>query len=187
MPDEDAVYMYKSIRNDHAAVPMFWNCLPDDAEGISRYCCTFMGLERYSHFPAYFGIYIPNVATPIGYLGLGECSKNDRGRSIFNLEYYLLPEHRRHGYAKEACKAAIDALREKKIHGADESERYDVYSIRPFDPVLIVASCDVENEGSRRVLEGLGFTYEGIGYEHYFRYDGEPRQMHRYHLVFENY
>ena len=185
MPDPDASYLFESIQNDHAAIPLFWNCLPGDAKKIRYYEFSFLDRTRLFRFPAYFGIYIADIATPIGYVGLAEYSTNEQGRSIFNLEYYLLPEHRRHGYIKEACQAAIEALKQRKILKPQETEREDVFTTKPFDPILILAKCYFGNESSKHVLESLGFVYEGIAYETYFRYTGEPMLEHHYHLLID--
>jgi RimJ/RimL family protein N-acetyltransferase len=61
-----------------------------------------------------------------------------------HIGYTLAPEHHGRGYASEAVEAVIDAL----------FERADVHRI--------VASLDPDNAASMRLIEQLGFTYEGL-------------------------
>ena len=94
-----------------------------------------------------------------------------------------MPEYRRHGYIKEACKAVIDAFKEGKILKPVKTDREDIFQTKPFDPIMILGSCQLENTGSRRVMESLGFVYDGIFYEKRFCYNGEPMRAHYYHLL----
>ena len=185
MPDEDAKFLFESIQKDYAAIPTFWNYLPEKNDMSFLFKRAFIGRQRHFFFPAFYGIYVADIKTPIGYLGLTEFSTNPQGKSIFNLEYYILPKYRGNGYITEACRAAIDSLRAGTINKALEKERSDIFNPEPFDPILILGKCHLENESSKHILEKLWFVYEGICYENYFGYDEKPLQMHCYHLLFE--
>ena len=184
MPDGDAKFIFESIKQDHAIIPTFWNCYPDDSVIDESFSRAFLYRSRLAFFPGYFGIYLANVETPIGYVGLMEYAKNEHGKSIFNIEYYILPAYRHNGYAKDACQVVLQALADKRINGAKETARNDVYTTEPFDPCLVLGRCQKENEVSKHVLESLGFVYDGLFYEKHFRYDGELLQEHSFHLVF---
>ena len=184
MPDGDAKFIFESIKQDHAIIPTFWNCYPDDSVIDESFSRAFLYRSRLAFFPGYFGIYLANVETPIGYVGLMEYAKNEHGKSIFNIEYYILPAYRHNGYAKDACRVVLQALADKRINGAKETTRNDVYTSEPFDPFLVLGRCQKENEASKHILESLGFVYDGLIYENHFRYDGELLQEHIFHLAF---
>lgn len=76
----------------------------------------------------------------VGDLALGLLA----GGHIGSLGYTLAPEHQGKGFASEAAGALIDAL-----FAAGEVHR-------------VIASLDPANLASMRVLEQLGFTFEGI-------------------------
>lgn len=185
MPDNDAEYVFEAIKRDHETVPSFWNCLPDDP-AIDDYCSfPFLNRRRLARVPGFFGIYLARVKTPIGYVGLMEYAKSKEGKSIFNIEYYVLPAYRHNGYTKEACLALLDALANKRINGAKETERDDVYTPEPYVPSLVLGTCRIGNEASKHILESLGFVYDGLFYEKRFCYDGEPLREHHFHLLFD--
>ncbi|MBP0989562.1 MAG: hypothetical protein J5874_00055, partial [Oscillospiraceae bacterium] len=51
MPDEDAKYLFESIKKDHAVIPSFWNCLPEDEEKIKIFEHAFLYRERIVNDP----------------------------------------------------------------------------------------------------------------------------------------
>lgn len=63
---------------------------------------------------------------------------------IAHLGYTLAPEHQGVGYVSEAAAAVVDAL------------------FANTDVLRVVATLDPENMASMRVLEQIGFTYEGL-------------------------
>lgn len=69
----------------------------------------------------------------------------------YDFGYRHMRKHWRKGYAFEAAKAALD-------HGIDVLGFKDIY-----------AMTDLENTGSRHILESLGFRFIGT-----FNYDGQP-------------
>ena len=63
---------------------------------------------------------------------------------VAGLGYSLAPQHHGFGYVSEAAEAVVDAL------------------FANTDVVRIVATLDPQNFASMRVIEQLGFTYEGL-------------------------
>lgn len=63
---------------------------------------------------------------------------------VAQLGYTLAPQHHGRGYVSEAAEAVVDAL------------------FANTDVVRIVATLDPQNVASMRILEQLGFTYEGL-------------------------
>jgi RimJ/RimL family protein N-acetyltransferase len=75
---------------------------------------------------------------------VGDLAVGMRGEGIAMLGYTLAPQHQGKGYASEAAEALVDALFEHTgVH-------------------RIVATLDPENAASMRVIEQLGFVYEGL-------------------------
>jgi len=70
-------------------------------------------------------------------------STNDPSEPIVEIGYSLHPDHQGNGYATEAVNALVRMLRD---HGMEQ----------------VVAGCDVDNGRSARLLERLGFSFDGI-------------------------
>lgn len=88
------------------------------------------------------------VATPDGPLVVGDVAVGQPSSDhVAYLGYTLSPEHQGLGYASEAAAAVVDAL-----FGRSEVGR-------------IIATLDPLNHASMRVIEPLGFRFEGIARE----------------------
>lgn len=82
---------------------------------------------------------------------IGEVTAMNKHHTRPALAYWLVPEHQGEGYMKEALELFIDHLFETyEIHG-------------------LTADAFHTNDGSRGVLQSLGFTEEGRLREHRFR------------------
>ena len=84
-------------------------------------------------------IAIEHEGTVVGDVAVGMVAPG-----VAQIGYTLAPEHQGRGYASEAAEAMVDAL------------------FANTDVVRIVASLDPQNMASMRVVEQLGFTYEGL-------------------------
>ena len=62
------------------------------------------------------------------------------GEVVLELGYHIFPEYRRKGYAKEACRAAIE------------------YAEEEFGTVQFIVRIGKENIVSKKVAESLGFV-----------------------------
>lgn len=79
----------------------------------------------------------------VGDVLVGDVAVGLRGDGIALIGYTLAPEHQGRGYASEAAAAIVDAIFEHtSVH-------------------RIVATLDPQNHASMRVIEPLGFRYEG--------------------------
>ena len=75
----------------------------------------------------------------------------ERGVVTLTIGYVVAPQYRRRGYAFEAIQRVME------------------YYFRNTNVEMFLASCFVYNQGSKRLLEKLGFQYEGrihLGIEH---------------------
>lgn len=74
-----------------------------------------------------------------------------RGVVTLTIGYVIAPQYRRRGYAFEAIQSVIE------------------YCFKNTNLEMFLASCFTYNQGSKRLLEKLGFQFEGIihlGIEH---------------------
>lgn len=75
----------------------------------------------------------------------------ERGVVTVTIGYVIAPQYRRKGYAFEAIQSVI------------------AYCFKNTNLQMFLASCFTYNQGSKRLLEKLGFQFEGIihlGIEH---------------------
>ncbi len=87
-----------------------------------------------------WGIYLKENDTLIGQAGIESQLVEDTGE--ITLSYFVDPDHQRHGYGFEACRAILD-------YSADELE---------FNRITAIIS--PENIPSRRLAEKLGFDFK---------------------------
>ena len=89
-----------------------------------------------------FGLYhaARRDGVPVGLCGL---IRRDTLDDV-DVGFAFLPDHRRQGYGVEATRAVLE-------HG-----------VRDFDLRRIVAITSLDNEGSRRLLERVGFEFERL-------------------------
>jgi RimJ/RimL family protein N-acetyltransferase len=99
--------------------------------------------------------------TPVGMVGLEGI---DERAGSAEVGYWVVPDERGQGYATEAVALVVD-------HGFEELRLHRV-----------AARVHEGNEASRRVLERVGFTREGVHREAAFR-DGEYRDTWWYGLL----
>jgi RimJ/RimL family protein N-acetyltransferase len=134
--DADALAAYRNL--DEIARYQDW-VMPytvGDAEKMLRDQDDLDGPEA----GAWVQLAIEHQGVMIGDLALGLIA----GGHIGSLGYTLAPEHHGHGFAGEAAGALIDAL------------------FASGDVHRVIASLDPENHASMRMLEQLGFLYEGL-------------------------
>jgi len=84
-----------------------------------------------------------------------------RSDCVYNIEYYIIPEFRRRGYAEEAVSALIDAAKNKKLYILQETIKDGVYEEVPADIKCIEAKTNTDNEASIRLVKSLGFRLMG--------------------------
>jgi RimJ/RimL family protein N-acetyltransferase len=97
-------------------------------------------------------------------VGVVELDPIDREAGVAELAFWVHPDHRRRGYAREAVELVVGyAFDELRLH-------------------KVTASAFAPNEASRGLLESLGFVEEGVGREDAFL-DGAYRDTHYYGLL----
>ncbi|WP_324758693.1 GNAT family N-acetyltransferase [Haloarcula sp. GH36] len=101
------------------------------------------------------------VDDPVGVIGLNRVAPTT---GAAELGYYLTPEAWGNGYATDAARTVVDyAFAELRLH-------------------RVYARAFAGNDGSRRVLEKVGFEHEGVMRDHWFR-QGEYEDVHIYGLL----
>ena len=90
-----------------------------------------------------------------------------RSGCVYNIEYYIIPEFRRRGYAEEAVSALIDAAKNKKLYILQETIKDGVYEEVPADIKCIEAKIHIDNTASIELVKKLSF--ELMGKELYHR------------------
>lgn len=100
-------------------------------------------------------------STPVGTIGLQPI---DWPSSRAELGYWIAPDHRRNGYASDAV------------------ERVVTYAFDQLGLHRIAARVFAFNEPSRRLLESVGFTQEGVHRDVEF-IDGEHQDAYWYGLL----
>ena len=94
---------------------------------------------------------------PIGFICV------DAYKDFWSFGYYIMPEYRRKGFAKEACKCIIENIKNKKIKSVKWTKYEDVYRRVSIGNKPIINRPLKENVASCKLLESLGFVK--IGYE----------------------
>jgi [ribosomal protein S5]-alanine N-acetyltransferase len=100
-------------------------------------------------------------STPTGTIGLESIDRESRSAEI---GYWIAPDHHRRGYGSEATALLVE-------HAFDQLGLHRI-SARVFD----------FNDASRRLLESLGFTEEGVHRDAEF-VDGKFQDTHWYGLL----
>jgi RimJ/RimL family protein N-acetyltransferase len=97
-------------------------------------------------------------------VGVAEFDPVDREAGVAELAFWIHPDHQRSGYAREAASLFVAyAFEELRMH-------------------KVTANAYDTNEGSRGLLERLGFREEGVGREDAF-FDGAYHDTHYYGLL----
>ena len=102
---------------------------------------------------------------PVGWINLKHIDK-DSGKAELGVR--ILPEHQENGYGTEASELLIE-------HGFDQLRLHRIYG-RTFD----------FNQGSKKLMEKLGFEREGVHREEEFK-DGEYRDVAYYSILKEEW
>lgn len=104
-----------------------------------------------------FAMVEKDTGTFVGSVGLDPI---DLPEGKFNIEYFVFPEHRKMGYAKEALCMLIGLARKKKLNILYETIRDGLFKIGPADIRMIHAETRSDNEASKHLLKSLGFSFE---------------------------
>ena len=103
---------------------------------------------------------------------------------VYNVEYYLFPEFRKHGYAREAVSAIIEAARKSELLILKETIKSGVFDTIPANIKCIEALINTTNYPSIKLVKDLNFKQYGIiPYQHY--YNGEYRDDYSFELLIE--
>ena len=84
-----------------------------------------------------------------------------RSDCVYNIEYYIMPEFRRCGYAAEAVSALIDAAKKNELYQLHETVKEGDYEEAPLYIKCIEAKINKDNEASIRLVKNLGFRLTG--------------------------
>jgi ribosomal-protein-alanine N-acetyltransferase len=136
--DAEAIFAY--AKNPNVCKYTLWEThqsIQDSQNYIKDYIFDYYSKE----VPEPFGIALKeNPKKIIGTVGCFWTSKSAKG---MELAYAIGEEHWGKGLVAEASKAAMD------------------YCFKEFGLKRIQARCKVENDGSRRIMEKVGMTFEG--------------------------
>ncbi len=115
--------------------------LEEDGRGLLSYYAWQL---REDSAVAGFGLWLMLLRSPRTVIGsLGFKGKPDR-RGCIEIGYGIAPSYRRQGYTYEAVSALVE------------------WAFRQPDVLTITAECLPDNEGSRRILQKLGMTNNGM-------------------------
>lgn len=126
---------------------------------------TFIeSLDTYSYKPKmFFSMFRNDTDEPVGYIGL-TFVKNwgaVASENTCNLEYYIIPRHRRNGFLLEAAKKIVELAFEGKIETIDDPH-HDYFMEKSSATIeMIKIMCDSKNQASCRCAISLGFQEEG--------------------------
>ncbi|MDX1745659.1 MAG: GNAT family protein, partial [Halobacteriales archaeon] len=97
-------------------------------------------------------------------VGMVELNPIDRETGVAELAFWIHPDHREHGYGREAIAVLLEyTFDELRVH-------------------KVTANAFASNEASRNLLTSLGFTEEGIGREDTYM-DGVYADTHYYGIL----
>ncbi len=121
-------------------------------------------LDAYLYKPRmFFSILRNDTNEPVGYIGL--TFKNIWGvvasENTCNLEYYIIPRHRRNGFLLEAAKKIVELAFEGKIETIDDPHHDYIMEKSNATIEMIKIMCDSKNQASCRCAISLGFQKEG--------------------------
>jgi RimJ/RimL family protein N-acetyltransferase len=139
----------RMMRSSDAAVLAAYRGLPEVAEyqdwdmpyGLADAERNLAAQQHWDDVTAgqWVQVAIEHEGTVVGDVAVGMVAPG-----VAHIGYTLAPEQQGHGYASEAAEAVVDAL------------------FAHTDVVRVVATLDPRNTASMRVVEQLGFTYEGL-------------------------
>lgn len=105
-----------------------------------------------------FAIILKDYNTFIGSIGLS----NIRNDAVYNIEYYILPEYRNNGYAKEAIETIIKAVKENKLIIFEETIRDGAFNKVKANIKCIEAKIRDNNIPSINLIKKFGFKENGV-------------------------
>ena len=103
--------------------------------------------------PLGFAIFLKNSNTPIGSI----CFTNFNN-TLYNVEYFVIKEYRRNGYAFEALNELINQLKLKSLFVLSETLRQCVFDVVNPDIRCLKIKTKITNIGSQKLAEKAGFT-----------------------------
>ncbi len=104
-----------------------------------------------------FAIILKETNQYVGSIAL-HLKRND---AVYNIEYYVFPQFRKCGYAKEAVGAIIEAARTRTLVLREETIREGVFNIAPATIKCIEAQVRTNNDASIALLKSQGFELYG--------------------------
>ena len=111
----------------------------------------------------FFAVILKETNEYIGNVGLEEMNQLK-----YNIEYYIMPKHRKKGYAFEALQEVLKLVYNKKLLILSNSILDGVYSKTHLNIKCISAWVNSSNVASIKLLEKLGFKKDGV-----LKYDRE--------------
>lgn len=81
---------------------------------------------------------------------------------LFNIEYFILPDYRRSGYAVEACRSLIDYAFSGHLIEKKDTVWTGIKETRKIDVELVMLTTSKQNIASQKVADKLGFSFDGI-------------------------
>ncbi|WP_394741056.1 GNAT family N-acetyltransferase [Natronococcus roseus] len=156
--EEDLEFLQTQV-NDPAIWRPIGNSMPLNAEQEREFFEEAVCSDDAIH------LLIAVDSTPVGTIGLDAI---DWRAGSGEIGYWIAPDHHRRGYGTEAAELVLE-------HGFDQLGLHRL-SARAF----------AFNDGSKRLLESVGFTEEGVHRDAAF-VDGEYCDVHWYGLVEEEW
>lgn len=148
----DFTFIYDVAKNDPTF--KYFNLTTSSDEELLKY---------YTYAPNVYAIYLrcpEEKSELIGFICI------DAYKDFWSFGYYIMPEYRRKGFAKEACKCIIENIKNKKIKSVKWTKYEDVYRRVSIGNKPIINRPLKENVASCNLLESLGLVK--IGYEDKF-------------------
>ena len=81
---------------------------------------------------------------------------------VYNIEWYIVPEERGKGYAKEAFGRLLSAIRDSELKYNRKAVRRGVYEVCVPDIKVLHAEAREDNLPSAKLAEALGFEFIGL-------------------------
>ena len=123
-----------------------------DSDDFRSY--LFKGLKHEQSF----AIILKETNQFIGSIGLSLLRSN----CVYNLEYFILPEYRRKGFAHEALDKLIQLVKTKKLVQLEETTRLYVYNTVHPNIKCIEAEIESSNTTSINLIKKFDFEYMGL-------------------------
>jgi len=182
MSDDDAKAIYQAIIKDEETWNNLYPFSQKSTENSRKVESIFTDRYRNIKRPMFYGIYDRTTSkAPIGYVALTETDRNEKGESILNLEFYVIQECRKKGFAAEAVRGLLKSLYEGQQFKYQKTDILDRYTAVPIYPAIVLAYCNERNCPSARLLENIGFIHDGNIFNDKFSQDGTLMRVKKYH------